>query len=125
MIQGQSVRQTWGIEDEPSPDEQRSIRRDFKPRRVTAPAPQSEDQLRLRLGEELDYARRMLDAMADVISADPIALSRHGLSLQAIDKVGQMISHIANVIRSSDPDSAVDQVCMGDLRARLQRSRAL
>jgi hypothetical protein len=123
LIQGDSVRMTWGADEPREAEERRPIRRKCP---VRAEAPDStSDPLRIRLAEELDYARRMLDAAGDVLAADPITLGRHGLSLQALDKVGQMISHIADVIRSSDPESAVDRVCMGDLRARLQRHRAL
>jgi hypothetical protein len=67
----------------------------------------------------------MLDAMGDELSADPITVSRHGVVLQSLDIVGQMLGHIANVIRSSDPASAVEQIGMADLRARLTRNSAL
>lgn len=124
-IQGHSVRQTWATDEPANEDEVRKpLRSNFQPVPI-AHVPLTGDPLLVRLGEELDYARRMIDATGDVLTSDPITLGRHGLSLQALDKVGQMLTHIANVIRSSDPGAAVDQVCMGDLRARLQRSRAL
>ena len=52
-------------------------------------------------------------------------MTRHAVALQSLDKVGQMLGHIAAVIRSSDPVSAVDDIQMGDLKARLTRSGAL
>ena len=64
----------------------------------------TEDELQLRLAEELEYARRMLEAMGDSLSNDPAVLVRHGVALQSIDVIGQILGHIANVIRSSDPD---------------------
>ena len=79
----------------------------------------------LRLGEELDYARRMLDITGDAISTDPIAIARHGVALQSLDIVGQMLGHIANVIRSSDPKATVEEIGMCDLKARLTRSGRL
>jgi hypothetical protein len=123
LIQGNSVRQTWGF-DEPSPEEER------KPLRRYATEPslaleQTDDQLRLRLGEELDYARRMLHATGDELSSDPIAVSRHGVSLQNLDMVDQILGHIANVIRSVDPETAVKAISMGDLKARLTRRGSL
>ena len=79
----------------------------------------------MRLGEELEYARRMLDAMGDELSADPVAGSASRRVLQSLDIVGQMLGHIAKVIRSADPESAVEQIGMGDLKARLTRNSAL
>ena len=79
--------------------------------------------LRQRLAEELDYARRMLDLMGDELSADAAVLVRHGVSLQTVDIAGQILGHIASVIRSSDPDGAVDLIGMTELKGRLQRKQ--
>jgi hypothetical protein len=101
------------------PEERRSIRREPPP--LAAALVPSEDGLRLRLGEELDYARRMLDAMGDDLSADPAVLKRHAVAIQSVDVVGQILGHIANVIRSSDPGAAVDEIGMAELKARIRR----
>jgi len=85
-----------------------------------APAP-TDDVLRLRLAEELEYARRMLDAMGDALCADPTVVMRHNVSLQSVDIVGQMLGHIANVVRSSRPEDSVELIGMCDLKARLTR----
>ncbi|MCH8617422.1 hypothetical protein LZ016_15090 [Sphingomonas sp. SM33] len=128
MIQGDSVRMTWGVDD-PQHIERKPLRRGTPDRVVElcltnadSPPP---SLLQLRLGEELDFARRMLDATGEEIAADPIALSRHAVALQALDKVGQMLGHIANVVRSDEPATAVESIRMGDLKARLQRSGSL
>jgi hypothetical protein len=118
LIQGDSVRMTWGVE-EPSTKERKPLRRDPPPQPGSPPP--TDDMLRLRLGEELDYARRRLDAMGDQISTDPILIQRHAVALQSLDIVGQIIGHIANVIRSSDPGWTVESIGMGDLKARLTR----
>ena len=125
LIQGDSVRQIWGME-EPAPEEDR------KPLRLDAPlhaAPtrieDTEDRLRLRLSEELEYARRQLDVTGDELCADRIVMTRHGMALQSLDRVGQILGHIAAIIRSSDPCSAVDDIQMGDLKARLTRDGVL
>lgn len=81
----------------------------------------TEDQLRLRLAEELDYARRLLDSMGDALSTDVGVVMRHTVALQSIDIIGQLLGHIATVIRSSAPDRAVDRIGMGDLKARMTR----
>lgn len=81
--------------------------------------------LNLRLADELDYARRMLDQMGDELAADMGVVMRHSVALQTVDIVGQMVGHIANVVRSSDPDASVKRIGMGDLKARLLRSGGL
>lgn len=81
----------------------------------------TDDELRLRLAEELEYARRMLDDMGDELSADMGVVMRHGVALQSVDIVGQMLGHIAAVTRSSAPDRAVERIGMCELKARLAR----
>jgi hypothetical protein len=97
----------------------KTIRRDAPP--VPPAMIPTDDRLRNRLAEELEYARRMLDIMGDNLAADGAVVVRHGTSLQSVDIVGQMIGHIANVIRSSDPEGAVELIGMSELKARLQR----
>jgi len=123
LIQGDSVRQIWGVGEPEKAGERKPIRRDLSQLRALPQA--TSDPLRLRLAEELEYARRMLDVTADELSKDPLAVSRHTVSLQYLDKVGQMICHIANIVRSSDPWTTVEAIGMGDLKARLTRSGAL
>ena len=105
---------------EQSNSELHSIRRADAPPLDPAQVP-TDDELRLRLAEELDYARRMLDAMGDELSADMGVVMRHGVALQSVDIVGQMLGHIANVTRSAAPELAVDRIGMCELKARLQR----
>ena len=97
-----------------------SIRREAPP--IPAPLVPTDDALKLRLAEELDFARRMLDSMGDEFSADPALLMRHSVPLQSIDIVGQILGHIATVVRSSDPDGAVERIGMCELKARLTRT---
>jgi hypothetical protein len=124
LIQGDSVRQIWGLDESAEDRERKPIRRDAPPL-----APRSvedtDDLLRLRLSEEIEYVRRLLDITGNQISADRIVLTRHGVALQSLDKVGQVLGHIATVIRSSDPEGAIDEIGMSDLKARLTRSGAL
>ena len=98
-------------------------------RRDPPPSPKSvgltDDQLRLRLAEELEYAGRMLSAMGDELSADLLVVSRHLAELQTVDIVAQMLGHIASVVRSSDAPAAVNAIGMGALKARLLRKNLL
>ena len=97
----------------------RSIRRDPPP--IPAALIPTDDELKVRLAEELDYARRMLDAMGDELSADMGVVMRHSVALQSIDIIGQLLGHIAAVTRSSDPTGAVQRIGMCELKARLTR----
>ena len=101
------------------PKERRSIRRDPPP--LPAALVPTDDELKLRLAEELEYVRRILDAMGDSLSNDPAILMRHGVTLQSVDVMGQILGHLANVVRSSDPSGAVDRIGMCELKARLLR----
>ena len=105
------------------PKERKSLLRDPPPASEPPPPPlvPTDDPLRLRLAEELDYARRMLDLMGDDLCRDPAIVTRHGTCLQSVDILGQMLGHVATVIRCADPGAAVERIGMGELRARLQR----
>ena len=96
-----------------------SIRRDPPP--APPPPPPTDDVLRLRLAEELEFARRMLDTMGDALSADAGVVMRHSVQLQSVDIIGQMLGHIANVVRSSDPPETVSRIGMCELKSRLTR----
>ena len=111
-----SIQSDFRADDGPRP-----IRREPPP--LPAALVPSDDALKLRLSEELEYARRMLDTMGDELAADMGVVMRHSVALQSIDIVGQMIGHIANVVRSSDPTGAVERIGMCELKARLQRHR--
>jgi hypothetical protein len=101
------------------PAARKSIRRDPPP--LPPAMIPTDDPLRQRLAEELEYARRMLNNLGDALASDAAVVARHGTSLQSVDIVGQMLGHIANVVRSSQPNAAVELIGMSELRARLQR----
>jgi hypothetical protein len=121
--QGESVRAAWADEEA---QEKKPLRRDPPPRPPDpAPLVQTDDELQLRLAEELDYARRLLDAMGDELCGDVAVVMRHGTALQSVDILGQMLGHIAGVIRCSEPQAAVERIGMAELKARLMRRSAL
>ena len=97
----------------------KSIRRDPPPRPPDIPP--TGDPLLLRLADEIDFARRLIEQMGDRLSADPAVVARHVLTLQSVDVIGQMLGHLASIVRSSDPAATVDRLGMTDLKARLQR----
>ena len=80
------------------------------------------NELDHRLAAELDHARDMLMLMGDDLSTDFAVVSRHGVSLQAVDIVGQMLGHIASVIRAEDRAAAVGRIGMCELKTKLSRA---
>jgi hypothetical protein len=79
-------------------------------------APTPLDQL---LAAELDHARDMLVMMGDELATNPEIVAEFGMALQAVDIVGQMIGHIANVVRAEDRSQAIDRIGMCELKAKL------
>ena len=71
------------------------------------------------LAAELDHARDMLVMMGDELAMSQDLVAEHGMALQAIDIVGQMLGHIANVVRANDRRDAIDRIGMGELKAKL------
>ena len=71
------------------------------------------------LAAELDHARDMLVMMGDQLAMTPEIVAEHGLALQAVDIVGQMLGHIANVVRSENRDEAIERIGMCDLKSKL------
>ena len=71
------------------------------------------------LAAELDHARDMLVMMGDELAMSPEVVAEHGLALQAVDIVGQMIGHIANVVRAADRGRAIDRIGMCELKDKL------
>jgi hypothetical protein len=59
--------------------------------------------------------------MGDSLSSDPHLVARHMVTLQSIDIAGQILGHVATVVRSSDPEGAIDRIGMCELKARLLR----
>jgi hypothetical protein len=79
------------------------------------------DLIETRLAEEIAFTRRMLEALSDQLSSDPLLLQRHPHSLQSFDIIGQTLSHLATVIGASDKAAAISRIGMQDLKARLAR----
>jgi hypothetical protein len=57
--------------------------------------------------------------MGDELAMSPEIVAEHGMALQAVDIVGQMLGHIANVVRAEDPRVAIDGIGMCELKAKL------
>ena len=80
---------------------------------------QAPSQLDLLLAAELDHARDMLMMMGDELAMSQEIVAEHGTALQAVDIVGQMLGHIANVVRADDRNSAIARIGMCELKTKL------
>jgi hypothetical protein len=99
----------------------RPIRRVEVP--MTDPAlAQTDNLLSRRMAEELDFAWRQLNSLANGIARDGIMAARHGSAVPTLDEVGQTLGQLAVVLRSATPAMAADRVLSPELRARLQRN---
>ena len=78
-------------------------------------------ELDQRIAEEIDHARRLLEAVGDELSDDPVLLQRHGDALQRFDIACQIISHLGAVIGAPDRMAAIENVAMLELKSRLLR----
>jgi len=74
-----------------------------------------------RLAEELAYVRRLLEAIGGELLRDPVLVRRYGTVLQNFDLADQILGHVAAVLKSSDRESAIRDIGMEELRARLLR----
>ena len=64
------------------------------------------DPLDLRIAEELEYVRRLVDQLGDTLAADGLVVTRYGMTLQSVDLASQILGHLATVVRSSAPELA-------------------
>jgi hypothetical protein len=76
-------------------------------------------QLDLLLAAELDHARDKLMMMGDELAMSQEIVAEHGTALQAVDIVGQMLGHIANVVRAEDRQGAIARIGMCELKTKL------
>ena len=88
---------------------------------IPAPPPTVSPDLDKRLADELGYVQRLLEGLGDELIADLLLIQRHGKSLQSLDLVGQILGHVAAILRSDDKAAVVEDIGMEDLRARLKR----
>ncbi|HYD37720.1 MAG TPA: hypothetical protein VEA60_08910, partial [Allosphingosinicella sp.] len=91
------------------------------PAPAPAAAPTPTLELDARLADELGYVQRLLENLGDELIADLFLAQRHGQSLQRLDLVGQILGHVAAILRADDKAEIVERIGMEDLRARLKR----
>lgn len=86
---------------------------------------QTDHVLSRRIAEELDFAWRQLNSLANSIARDGIMAARHGSAVAMLDGLGQALGQVAVVLRSATPELALDRVPDPELRQRLQRNGSI
>ncbi|WP_205478540.1 hypothetical protein [Sphingomonas arenae] len=82
---------------------------------------QTDDPFALRVAEELEYVRRLVEQLGDTLASDGLVVTRYGMTLQSVDLASQILGHLATLIRSSAPELAARRIGMTELKARLLR----
>lgn len=72
------------------------------------------------IAESLGALARDTEGMGLALCSDPDIAARHMEQLQAIDRISQSLRELARVLAASDPEAAVGEICLGDLRAALE-----
>lgn len=85
------------------------------------PPAKTEDTVSLRLSEEIDYVRRLLEDAGNKLIADPVVLHHHMQTMQSFDLMGQLLGHLAKVVASADREAAIERIGMHELKSRLKR----
>lgn len=88
---------------------------------IMAPLKASSSLLDQRLQEELEFTRRIIEALGEQLAKDPILLTRYQSGLQSLDMATQTIGHLARVIGAEDKVQAAEQTPMESLKVRLLR----
>jgi hypothetical protein len=84
-------------------------------------APNTHPRLDQRIADEIDYVSRLLQAIGNGLTDDPIIMQRHAAALQSFDTACEILGHLRTVLKASDKSAAVDRITMSELRSRLTR----
>lgn len=79
------------------------------------------DRLHLRIAEELAYASRKLDALANALAEDRLVVMRHETQLQDLDILAQTLGHLERLLASDEPEAVIEKIGMQELKRRLTR----
>lgn len=76
--------------------------------------------LEAQIARELRYAQALLDHLSEPLLNDFMLVSQYSRNLQEIDRVRQLLGHLAEILGAVDKSAAIDKIGMFELRCRLQ-----
>lgn len=82
----------------------------------------SQSNLMHRIGEELAFASRRLQALSGDLAEDPAVIFRYGAQLQDLEITTQVLGHLARLMTAEAPETQLHTIGRQDLRRRLERS---
>jgi hypothetical protein len=91
--------------------------------RVRAGAPHSPELL-TGIAARLENFAEDAEAFGIVLCSDYDVATRYLVQLQQIDRLGQSLREMANVLSAQNPDAAVAAIRLGELRERLEQAGA-
>jgi len=76
------------------------------------------------IAASLGALARDTEGMGIALCSDPEVAARHMEQLQAIDRISQSLREVSRVLAASDPEAAIGDICLGDLRETLEKASA-
>ena len=80
-----------------------------------------EDRLPKRVGEEIAYVQRLVEAVGRDLSSNPFLQNRHSGSLGSCRTASALLGELARVLTAEDRVEAAEKVALPELRGRLLR----
>ena len=77
----------------------------------------------LEIASVLDELSAEIEALGATLCADSMICDRHTITLQAIDFIAQNQRSLAQLLRASCPDAAIEGIGMESLKARFRNGR--
>ena len=65
----------------------------------------------------------MLENLGEELTDDPYVTARHGIKLQEVDVAMQILRHLGRLLVSPDPQAAIAEIGMAELRRRITRTK--
>lgn len=75
-----------------------------------------------KIAEELENMRQETESLGTMLCSDPDVAMRHMNALQSLDLLGQTQLALAKILRAEDPDQALADTDLHNLRERLMNS---
>lgn len=87
-------------------------------KQMTAPHP----KLLHKIAEELEHMRTETESLGAVLCSDPDIAMRHLSALQSLDLLAQTQLALAKILRADDPNEALANTDLHNLRERLMNA---
>lgn len=75
-----------------------------------------------KIADELENMRQETESLGAMLCSDPDVAMRHMNALQSLDLLGQTQLALAKILRAEDPDQALADTDLHNLRERLMHS---